>query len=98
MAQEEVEWVRKGCILGRLVTRLIIERFGPGVRSQDGESMAVALIERYLKRIVRRVEAVEEAVDSRKTLDRSSFVNRGAVFCQSEIGIVNGSVLVVLSF
>src|SRR6185295_17506719 len=46
VAQEEVERVRGRCVLGSLVTRLKIERLGPRVRSQQGETVAIPLVER----------------------------------------------------
>ena len=64
MAQEEIEGIRERRVLCCLVSRLIVQRFRPGVRSQDGKPLAVTFVERNLERVVRRVEPVEEPDDS----------------------------------
>src|SRR5205807_1194163 len=71
VAQEKVEGIREWRILCGLVSRLIIQRLGPRVRGEDGETVAVPLVERNLQRIVRSIEPVEEPVDSGELLKRS---------------------------
>ena len=97
MAEEKIERIRERRVLRCLVSRLIVERFRPRIRSQDGKPLAVTLVERDLERVVRGVEPMEEPDDSRIILAsacRSSIVARFCAKC--EIRIVDGRVLVVL--
>src|SRR5262245_16249410 len=96
MAEKKVKRIGEWRILRGLISRLIVERFGPRVRSQHGKAFAVTLIDRDLERVIRGVEPMEEPDDSRITRERPPVVNCCAVLSQREVRIVDWRILVVL--
>ena len=70
----------------------------PGEAETSLESAFEALLHGDLKGVVIRIEPVVKAEDSRKTLNWPACINGRPILIERKVGIVYGSILVVLRF